>query len=167
MDFKYQKFEELLSEHHALRATGELYEAMLRLALAEYLAKRLSASDKAMLEDCIKRIDLTAEERTKVVAKAKAEYQKLLRLFYAIDTLTVEEMYLIVSLRINLGLLSQFLLAQHWHIDLDIPLNKIDEQIRAVQSTPKLTMLFNKVVKSVHKNSGILLHDSSVKEFLH
>lgn len=166
MKFSGDSITELLLEAESLRLAGESYGSILRLAIAEFFADKLSVSEKAVLQDRIRKIEFTSEERTKVVEKTNAEVQKLIRLFDSTDTLVVEEIYLIVSLRINLGLLSQFL-ARHCIVDSNIPLDSIDEEIRELRTTPKMKALFNKVIQSVHENSGVLLRGTSVDMLPH
>lgn len=166
MKFSSDRITELLLEADSLRLAGESYGSILRLAFAEFFIDKLSVSEKAALEDRIKKFELTSEEHTKFVEKKNSEVQKLIRLFDSTDTLVVEEVYLVVSLRINLGLLSQFL-ARHWIVDSDIPLDSIDEEIRELRATPKMKVLFNKVVQSVHENSGVLLRGTSIDMLSH
>ena len=156
----------LIAEYRSLREAGEHYGALLRLAQVKFYSERLSPSDKASVGDSLGLVQIEERECRDAAAKAAAEAKRLLRLLETSGTLVMEEVYLVVTLRIDLGLMSEFL-SQRCGIAPQLPIRHIDDEILEARRHPKIEALFASVVRSIHKNSGLVLRGSSVDDFLH
>ena len=156
----------LIAEHRHLRTAGDPYSAVLRLARAAYFAKALKPEGKAESEAALDAIEFTADERKRVIRKAETETTKLLKVFSNPQTLVEEELYLIVSMRIDLGLLSDFV-SRYWKMEAGISIKNIDREIRDLRRMPTLQGAFNRAVKTIERNSGVILRGTSVDELAH
>src|SRR5262245_44748177 len=140
MDSKQEKIHTLLSEYHSLLNAGEPYGALLKLGRADFLLENKPSPERATFAKELEDIRLSTDEWERIRTKAEAEARRLLRILGSSGTLVIEEIYLIVSLRINLALVSG-LVSRYWHFNLGLPMDEIDTEIRQLRTMPKMNAL--------------------------
>ena len=152
-----------LDRYKSLRDAGELFGAVLRLAYAEYHAAEISAVDRASLENQISSFGFSDSEREQVLARTDNEAKRLLRLFYATDSLVEDEIFAIITYRHDLEVMVRFL-RKYWALAPSFSMSRVDEEIEGLRNTKKFSAMFTRVVRAIHKNSGVILRNTCVDE---
>jgi hypothetical protein len=154
-----QNLARLEDEYRKLWNQRQFFAAIARLGKIWWRTEySRHASGIAGTRALLIRQEIPAEARELAMEQARGTLRKLEHILEAGDICTVEEAIVLVSLRTDLWLVESYLRAVH-AVNVDVPLDEADAQIRELARDPAVRRLIQSAEEHVERHGGMTLRD--------
>jgi hypothetical protein len=149
------------AEYHRLWGQRQFFSAIARLSRIWWWTEHSGNAPGDPRTAALLRQEISSEVQEAAKENARGILKKLERILAVGDTCTLEEVVLMITLRVDFWLADCYLRAVH-AARLDLSTDDVDAQIRALTRDPAIRRLVHSADEHVKRHGGVNLHDCAL-----